>query len=135
MAAGFLDHASGLTENITVEVIAFDNYVRDRKIDLDRVGLIKIDVEGFETEVFDGMQGVLAKSGRKVPILCEVLTDLDRPGRWTADGSSIALRGAATAASMPRICGRSIVMRLVLRRTFSASDISGKQRYWDRPLA
>ena len=79
LAAGFLDHASDLTENITVEVIAFDSYVRDRKIDLDRVGLIKIDVEGFEAEVFDGMQGVLAKSGRKVPILCEVLTDLDRP--------------------------------------------------------
>jgi FkbM family methyltransferase len=79
LAAGFLDHASELTESITVEVIAFDDYARERKIDLDRVGLIKIDVEGFETEVFDGMQGVLARSGRKVPILCEVLTDLDRP--------------------------------------------------------
>ena len=79
LAAGFLDHASELRENITVEVIAFDSYVRERKIDLDRVGLIKIDVEGFEAEVFDGMQGVLAKSGRKVPILCEILTDLDRP--------------------------------------------------------
>ncbi|XSC43499.1 FkbM family methyltransferase [Bradyrhizobium sp. RDT10] len=53
--------------------------MRERKIDLDRVGLIKIDVEGFEAEVFDGMQDVLAKGGRKVPILCEVLTDPDRP--------------------------------------------------------
>jgi len=79
LATGFLDHASELTENMTVEVIAFDDYVRERKIDLDRVGLIKIDVEGFEAAVFDGMQGVLAKSGRKVPILCEVLTDLNRP--------------------------------------------------------
>jgi len=79
LAAGFLDHASALTENITVEVITFDKYVRDRNIDLDRVGLIKIDVEGFETEVFDGMKDVLAKSGKKVPILCEVLTDRDRP--------------------------------------------------------
>jgi FkbM family methyltransferase len=79
LAAGFLDHASELTENITVEVVTFDSYVRERKIDLDRVGLLKIDVEGFETDVFDGMQCVLAKSGRKVPILCEVLTDLDRP--------------------------------------------------------
>ncbi|KRR06440.1 hypothetical protein CQ12_16550 [Bradyrhizobium jicamae] len=78
LAAGFLDHASELTEGLTVEVIAFDNYAREQKIDLDRVGLIKIDVEGFETEVFDGMQSVLAKSGQKVPILCEVLTDLDR---------------------------------------------------------
>jgi FkbM family methyltransferase len=79
LAAGFLDHARELTENITVEVIAFDDYVRERKIDLDRVGLIKIDVEGFEADVFDGMQGVLTKSGRKVPLLCEILTDLDRP--------------------------------------------------------
>jgi len=79
LATGFLDHVHELTENITVEVIAFDNYARERKIDLDRVGLIKIDVEGFEAEVFDGMQGVLAKSGQKIPILCEVLTDLDRP--------------------------------------------------------
>src|SRR6266508_6792249 len=44
------------------------------------------------------------------------------PSRWTADGSLNALRIVATAASMPRICDRSIVMRLVLRRTFSASD-------------
>jgi FkbM family methyltransferase len=79
LATGFLDHVQELTENITVEVVAFDNYARERKIDLDRVGLIKIDVEGFEAEVFDGMQGVLAKSGQKIPILCEVLTDLDRP--------------------------------------------------------
>jgi FkbM family methyltransferase len=79
LATGFLDHARELTENITVEVVAFDYYARERKIDLDRVGLIKIDVEGFEAEVFDGMLGVLAKSGHKVPILCEVLTDLDRP--------------------------------------------------------
>ena len=78
LAAGFLDHARELTENITVEVIAFDDYVREQKIDLDRVGLIKIDVEGFEAAVFDGMEGVLAKAGRKVPILCEILTDLNR---------------------------------------------------------
>jgi FkbM family methyltransferase len=79
LAIGFLDHARELTENITVEIIAFDDYVRDRKIDLDRIGLIKIDVEGFEASVFDGMQTVLTKSGRKVPLLCEILTDLDRP--------------------------------------------------------
>jgi FkbM family methyltransferase len=79
LAAGFLDHASGLTDTIDVKVVAFDDYVRDKAIDLDRVGLIKIDVEGFEAAVFDGMQGVLAKPGRKVPILCEILTDLARP--------------------------------------------------------
>lgn len=78
LAAGFLDHARELTETIAVEVIPFDAYVRQHDLDLDRIGLIKIDVEGFESTVFDGMQDVLAKSGRKVPILCEVLTDRTR---------------------------------------------------------
>ena len=48
LAAGFLDHVRDLTDNITVEVVAFDDYVREHAIDLDRIGLIKIDVEGFE---------------------------------------------------------------------------------------
>jgi FkbM family methyltransferase len=75
---GFLDHEKGLTETIEVEVISFDQYVETHAIDLDRIGLIKIDVEGFESDVFDGMPRVLAKPGRKVPILCEILTDLKR---------------------------------------------------------
>jgi FkbM family methyltransferase len=79
LAAGFLDHVRELTESVIVELTTFDDYVRERKIDLDRVGLIKIDVEGFEAAVFDGMRGVLTRSGRKVPVLCEILTDLDRP--------------------------------------------------------
>jgi FkbM family methyltransferase len=78
LAAGFLDHASNLTENIAVTVITFDDYVREKSIDLDQVGLIKIDVEGFESSVFDGMHDVLTKNGSKVPILCEILTDLER---------------------------------------------------------
>src|SRR5260370_4379769 len=79
LANGFLDHARELTENITVEVIAFDDYVRERQIDLDRVGLIKIDVEGFEAAVFDGMQAVLTKTDPKVPLLSQFLTHLHPP--------------------------------------------------------
>src|SRR5260370_38024934 len=79
LAAGFLDHARELTENVTVEVIAFDDYVRERKIELDRVGLIKIAVEGFEASVFDGMQGVRPKRRRKGPLARQLLTALDRP--------------------------------------------------------
>lgn len=71
--------AIGLTETVPVAVVTFDDYVREQAIDLDRVGLIKIDVEGFEADVFDGMQGVLTKPRRRVPILCEILTDLNRP--------------------------------------------------------
>jgi FkbM family methyltransferase len=87
LAPGFLDHDRGLTETIDVEVIDFDRYVRERNIDLDRIGLVKIDVEGFESAVFDGMPELLAKPGRKVPILCEILTDLDR--REPLDGRKV----------------------------------------------
>jgi FkbM family methyltransferase len=90
LVPGFLDHARELTETIAVKVITFDDYVRERAIDLDRIGLIKIDVEGFESAVFDGMQDVLIKRGRKVPILCEILTDLSRS--VPLDGSRIIAR-------------------------------------------
>jgi FkbM family methyltransferase len=76
---GFLDHERGLTETIQVQVISFDQYVANHAVDVDRIGLIKIDVEGFESDVFDGMERVLTKPGRRVPILCEILTDLRRP--------------------------------------------------------
>ncbi|HEY1546088.1 MAG TPA: FkbM family methyltransferase [Xanthobacteraceae bacterium] len=75
---GFLDHSAGLIETIDVEVTTLDRYVSERAIDPERIGLIKIDVEGFEAAVFDGMAALLAKRGRKVPILCEILTDVER---------------------------------------------------------
>jgi len=87
LAPGFLDHDRDLTETIDVDVIRLDDYMREKAIDPDRIGLIKIDVEGFEAAVFDGMQELLSKEGRKVPILCEILTDLDR--RDPLDGRKI----------------------------------------------
>jgi FkbM family methyltransferase len=87
LAPGFLDHDMDLTEAIDVDVIRFDDYMRAKTIDPDRIGLIKIDVEGYEAAVFDGMQELLSKGGRKVPILCEILTDLDR--RDPLDGCKI----------------------------------------------
>ena len=90
LTPGFLDHAKELTETIPVQIIRFDDYLDTHAIDLDRVGLIKIDVEGFEKAVFDGMDRVLAKPGRKVPILCEILTDLSRPE--PLDGAAIIAR-------------------------------------------
>jgi FkbM family methyltransferase len=90
LAPGFLDHAKSLTETISVEVIRFDDYLERHDIDLERVGLIKIDVEGFEAAVFEGMIRVLEKKGRKVPILCEILTDRARPE--PLDGAAIIAR-------------------------------------------
>jgi FkbM family methyltransferase len=90
LAPGFLDHAKALTEIIEVRVIRFDDYLKQQSIDLDRIGLIKIDVEGFESAVFDGMESVLNKPGRKVPILCEILTDRGRSE--PLDGAAIIAR-------------------------------------------
>jgi len=87
---GFLDHAKCITDVVEVDVIAFDDYLLDRNIDIDRIGLIKIDVEGAESQVLDGMQRLLSKPGRKVPILCEILTDLNRTE--PLDGSQIISR-------------------------------------------
>jgi len=75
---GFLDHARCITEFVDVDVVALDDYLLDRNVDIDRIGLIKIDVEGAESQVLDGMQRILSKPGRKVAILCEILTDLNR---------------------------------------------------------
>jgi FkbM family methyltransferase len=78
LAPGFLAHAKGLTQDIDVDVIPFDDYARRNAIDPDRIGLIKIDVEGFEESVLNGMENILSRTGRKTPILCEILTDLSR---------------------------------------------------------
>jgi FkbM family methyltransferase len=87
---GFLDHAEQLTEIREVDVVPFDEYVAQNSIDLDRIGLMKIDVEGFEAAVLDGMPRLLDKSGRKVPILCEILTDRQRSN--PLDGGAIIRR-------------------------------------------
>lgn len=87
---GFLDHDIGLTETIDVPVVGLDDHLDAAGVDIERIGLIKIDVEGFESYCFDGMPRLLGKSGRKVPILCEVLTD---PARHPLlDGPKIVAR-------------------------------------------
>lgn len=72
---GFLDHERDLTRQIVVEVTTLDAYVDRAGLDLDRVGLIKIDVEGYEWFALEGMKRVLDRPGVKIPILCELLTD------------------------------------------------------------
>ena len=74
----FLDHSAELVSTIDVELCRFDDHVAETGLDLDRVGLIKIDVEGYESFCLDGMERVLRHPGRRIPILCEVLTDPER---------------------------------------------------------
>lgn len=90
LVANFLDYARDLTETIYVDIISLDEYVDTHRVDLDKVGLIKIDAEGFEKHVLNGMANVLAKPGPKIPILCEILTDLNRAE--PLDGSATILQ-------------------------------------------
>jgi len=86
----FLDHAKSLTKPIKVKVVRLDDYIEDMKIDIEKIGIIKIDVEGYEAYCFDGMKNILGKPGKKVPIVCEILND---PARLAElDGRKIISR-------------------------------------------
>ena len=49
----FQDHTDGLSETVIVPAISIDDLISE--FDLEEVGLIKIDVEGSEYAIFDGM--------------------------------------------------------------------------------
>lgn len=52
-----------------VRVIRLDSYIA--QVGIDRVALIKIDVEGYELPVLKGLEGYF-RAGRRPPIICEV---------------------------------------------------------------
>jgi hypothetical protein len=56
----------------------------------DPLKFFEIDAEGFEGAVIEGMRRLLSKPGRKVPILCEILTDRERA--VPLDGAQIIRR-------------------------------------------
>jgi FkbM family methyltransferase len=49
---------NGVAETVSVEVTTLDTFAREQKIE--RVDFIKIDVEGFETEVLEGAKTILS---------------------------------------------------------------------------
>ena len=53
-------------EAITVKMSSIDSYVTDHEIDPASVAGIRMDLEGFEAEVFEGMETVLAAAGPTV---------------------------------------------------------------------
>lgn len=57
--------ADQLRESVPVELVRFDDYAAEHAVQAD---LIKIDVEGFEMEVLQGMQGVLSSQHPKMMI-------------------------------------------------------------------
>ena len=65
MVPGFMREAHSLAR---VPVLVFDDYVRSNRIE--RIDLIKIDVEGYELPVLDGMRATLARLRPPIHLEC-----------------------------------------------------------------
>lgn len=76
LLTGFLTDES-LTVKQEVPVMTLDDYIAEAGIDPSTIGLIKVDVEGFESFVLKGMPKLLSHAPR-IPLLVEVVT---APGR------------------------------------------------------
>ncbi len=59
-------------ERIEVPVMRLDKYLQQKKETLGKIGLMKIDVEGFELFVLKGLSGFFEQRDTLPPILCEV---------------------------------------------------------------
>jgi len=55
-----------------VKVVRLDDYVNEKRLDLSRIRIVKIDVEGYEFSVLRGLSGVLEKANTNIHIICEV---------------------------------------------------------------
>lgn len=51
-------------------VMRLDSYIQRARID--RIALIKIDVEGYELPVLTGLEGFVRRTGQRPPIICEI---------------------------------------------------------------
>lgn len=58
-------------EVIEVDIIRLDDYVK--KYSLNKIGLIKIDVEGYEFNVLKGLENFFNSKNNLPPILCEII--------------------------------------------------------------
>jgi len=57
-------------ESINVPVIRLDNYIKEKK--LNKISLIKIDVEGFEFPVLKGLEDYFKINTQRPTIICEI---------------------------------------------------------------
>ncbi|HXO04452.1 MAG TPA: FkbM family methyltransferase [Candidatus Sulfotelmatobacter sp.] len=55
---------------LKVPVVRLDSYLAERKIN--RIGLVKIDAEGYELPILKGLQGFFERSEQRPAIICEI---------------------------------------------------------------
>ena len=108
MVPGFMDPADR-RERIEVPVVRLDAYLAGRGIR--PVRMIKIDTEGYELPVLEGLEGYLDSSGDRPLILCEVA-----PAAYSHLGRSIEefdtfVRRHGYAACHPAAPGRPLDVR------------------------
>lgn len=53
-----------------IRTVRLDSYIDHARID--RIALIKIDVEGYELPVLKGLEGYFRRTGQRPPIICEI---------------------------------------------------------------
>lgn len=74
------EKTSSNMQEILIEAIEFDNYVK--KNNIQKIDVIKIDVEGAEFKVLKGMKNTLLSLDKKPVILCEIGWGRDSHPNW-----------------------------------------------------
>ncbi len=62
-------------ETIVVPVITLDKFILEEKIEVNKIGLIKVDVEGYEYPVIQGANKLLLSVVSQTKVLVEIHPD------------------------------------------------------------
>ena len=60
---------------ISVKTISIDTFIKDKQLNIQDIGLIKIDVEGYEKGVIEWMKNLLENTSPDLKIICEITSN------------------------------------------------------------
>ncbi len=66
------DRSTRSEDTIHVKIIDIDTFIKENNINIQDIDLIKIDVEGYESNVIDGMKNLLKNCSKDLKIICEI---------------------------------------------------------------
>lgn len=127
LVPGLMEGDPGVTE-VEVPVIALGDYLAGCAATLTRIGAIKIDVEGFELPVLEGLRGWLESSGERPTVLCEVA-----PAAYPSLARSVQelerlVRGLGYEVSDLEVPGRPVSLGALRATTMVVFDPPGAGR-------